>query len=972
MACISGYTNDVYYSYFDCCGNLQTGIGPLYQSVCVDQTLSGSAVGVYLDPLSACTQNCNTGPLSYNFITSGNCGTISAGTITVNVYGGSQPYTIDNVSPGSISAQTNASQFVFTGLTGGTYVFRINDSLGLQNSEVYFNAVISECYTATVTSVTGTTCGLSNGAMVVNSTSTSAPYKLVINKDGNFNSILDATSLPYTVTGLDDGIYDVLVYDYGFTTARTENVIISGSTGIDYGFWVVNAANCVTNGGKAAVTGTTGTGPFTYLWSNGQTGQLATGLTQGVLSVLVTDYYGCTTEKQVLIGQALPLGVGLTTATNPSCTGSDGSLTFNLTGGTAPFYYSANTGTVGYTLSNSFTLNNLASGSYVVNIRDANFCELVVGGFLISENGFYNVSNTITNSVCNQNSGKISTTLTGTFGNYIYALTGLTTNEVRNTVSTNQTNVFENLPNDTYMLFISGQNTTCIYSETIVVSSQEKFSVNVSLTGSTCGAPNGVAMINVGTGYTNWDTGNGLLDYSLSNGQQVYDINLTAFTYTNLAAGTYTLNVTDESNCTVSKTFTITLGGTLNSSILTNNCQGGGAGSANVIIFGGEPPFTYIWSNNVPIGETGNTVNNLTGGTYSVEVVDGSGCTKYHNFTIDCTSVLVTGNTDYSICSSQFTTTTGTKRGISEMLSEGFLDLTTGYTNCILNSVTLNCNITLNGIDYSQSFVIANDEIWRESIETILASIPEVGSYNVNLLNNTLTIKSNCTNGEIDPIGNSEFVLELEINYDISCEGILPSPTPSPTAAPYPLFLVKGCCPSVGNGIMGLPAVFATGTRIVGTNGKCYQKSSASVGPATLTWDGGTTYVDCPTCLSVHPCPTPTPTATPTPTPTPTGMPSYTTWYGTGNMVSQPYAGLACSEVNCSTQFYTTGSTLNVGDVIYLNTALTTNIGGLAVNYGPSSGGWGVMFLSNDCPIVGSRTITKVNNLGKIILKYTC
>ena len=86
MACISGYTNDVYYSYFDCCGNIQTGIGPLYQPVCADQALSGSAIGVYLDPLSACTQNCNTGPLSYNFTTSGNCGTVSAGTLTLNVY----------------------------------------------------------------------------------------------------------------------------------------------------------------------------------------------------------------------------------------------------------------------------------------------------------------------------------------------------------------------------------------------------------------------------------------------------------------------------------------------------------------------------------------------------------------------------------------------------------------------------------------------------------------------------------------------------------------------------------------------------------------------------------------------------------------------------------------------------------------------------------------------------------------------
>jgi hypothetical protein len=101
-------------------------------------------------------------------------------------------------------------------------------------------------------------------------------------------------------------------------------------------------------------------------------------------------------------------------------------------------------------------------------------------------------------------------------------------------------------------------------------------------------------------------------------------------------------------------------------------------------------------------------------------------------------------------------------------------------------------------------------------------------------------------------------------------------------------------------------------------------------------------------------------------------MPSYTTWYGTGNMVSQLYSNIACTEIDCSTQVYTPGSTLNVGDVIYLDTALTTNIGGLAVNYGPASAGWGVMFLSNDCPIVGTRTVVKVNNIGKILSKSTC
>lgn len=909
MACISGYTNDVYYSYFDCCGNIQTGIGPLYQPVCADQSLSGSAIGVYLDPFSACTQDCNTGPLSYNFTTSGNCGTVSAGTLTLNVYGGFPDYTVDNIVPGSLSPQTFSSQAIYTGLTGGTYVFRINDSQGIQNNEIFFNAIISECFEATITDVDGTNCGLDNGQFFVSASSISSPFKLALYKNGLFSQFIETSSLPYQFTGLDEGIYDVTVYDFGLGTAKTENVVISASTAVDYGFWVVNAANCVTNGGKAAVTGVTGTGPYTYLWSDGQTSQLATGLTQGIYSVQVTDFYGCVTEKQVLIDQAQPLGVGNITSINPSCTGNDGSVTVDLTGGTAPFFYSANTGTVGYTLSNSFTLTNLPSGSYNLFIRDANFCPLNTSVYLVAQNGIYNVVNTVTNSICNQNSGSIYTTFNGPYAtSFLLGLTGQTTNEIRNINTANQNYLFQNLPNDTYTLVISGQNGTCTYTDTVTVNSQEKFSVNVSTTGATCGSPSGNALVTVGTGYTNWQTG-GVLDYVLSNGQQIYDISLTSFTYNNLTAGQYTLSVTDEDNCTVTSDFIITQGGYLNSILLFNDCQFGNDGSATVVIFDGEPTFTYDWSPNIPVGQSGSTISGMSGGSYYVTVTDSSGCTNYHTFEIDCTSTLVTGSTTYNLCSSDFVTTSGTKRGISEMLSEGYLDLTSGYTNCILNSADLTCSITINGSAYTQSFIVTNDITWQQTIESILSTIPQVGSYSVDLLNNKLTIKSNCVNGSLDPIGNANFLLELDIDFDISCEDIIPTPTPTPTPSPTP---------------------------------------------------------------TATPTPTPTPSPTPTATPTPTPTFASVQWFGSYNRYPSAQSGNACSESNCSVNYYTTGATINNGDIIYLDPALTINAGSTAQNYPPAQGGWGFMYLDTTCPPSSPRNVFRLNNLGVVSDKYTC
>ena len=50
---------------------------------------------------------------------------------------------------------------------------------------------------------------------------------------------------------------------------------------------------------------------------------------------------------------------------------------------------------------------------------------------------------------------------------------------------------------------------------------------------------------------------------------------------------------------------------------------GASNGSLTVTVSGGTPPYTYLWS---PNGETSNTINSLSPGTYSVKVTDSLGC----------------------------------------------------------------------------------------------------------------------------------------------------------------------------------------------------------------------------------------------------------------------------------------------------------------------------------------------------------
>lgn len=109
------------------------------------------------------------------------------------------------------------------------------------------------------------------------------------------------------------------------------------------------------------------------------------------------------------------------------------------------------------------------------------------------------------------------------------------------------------------------------------------------------------------------------------------------------------------------------------------------------------------------------------------------------------------------------------------MLNEGYLDITSGYTGCSLNSAQLTCEVEINGSTYTQTFYttttlndVPQDTLWQTTIEDILSGILQVQSYEINLLNNTLTIYSNC-DGDDDPLSDADFSLSLSIVYDVVC-----------------------------------------------------------------------------------------------------------------------------------------------------------------------------------------------------------
>ncbi|HTB30582.1 MAG TPA: gliding motility-associated C-terminal domain-containing protein, partial [Bacteroidia bacterium] len=127
-----------------------------------------------------------------------------------------------------------------------------------------------------------------------------------------------------------------------------------------------------------------------------------------------------------------------------------------------------------------------------------------------------------------------------------------------------------------------------------------------------------------GTATANPSGGNAPYTYSWSNGQTIQ-------TATGLCAGSYTVNVTDNTGCSSSTTVTITSPLPLSTAITTNTiyCHNSCDGVAIVNVSGGTSPYTYMVSsmssNNTYYTDT---ISNLCPGvTYTITIEDSNKCT---------------------------------------------------------------------------------------------------------------------------------------------------------------------------------------------------------------------------------------------------------------------------------------------------------------------------------------------------------
>ncbi|WP_026991900.1 T9SS type A sorting domain-containing protein, partial [Flavobacterium subsaxonicum] len=177
-----------------------------------------------------------------------------------------------------------------------------------------------------------------------------------------------------------------------------------------------------------------------------------------------------------------------------------------------------------------------------------------------------------------------------------------------------------------YSVLITDAN-GCTLTKNVTITQPAAITIGMTKTSVVCnGEGNGTATANAAGG-----TGPYTYSWSPAGG--------TAATATGLAAGVYTVFVTDANGCTATRNVTIVQPTALTATTSQVNilCNEGTTGAATVTATGGTGAYTYAWS---PSGGTSATANGLVAGTYSVVVTDANGCTVTQSVTITQTSAI--------------------------------------------------------------------------------------------------------------------------------------------------------------------------------------------------------------------------------------------------------------------------------------------------------------------------------------------
>lgn len=589
-------------------------------------------------------------------------------------------------TPATASTQTTSVSYA----TAGNYTAYLvidGDCEGQIIDSV--QVTITDGPTSTSTA-TDPSCAGNDGQIDVVATGGATPYQYSNDGGSTFQS-------GASFTGLSAGTYNIVVEDANGCQG-TETVTVNAGSGS----LTVNSTptdpSCAGNDGQIDVTASGGATPYTYSIDGGstfQSGASFTGLAANTYNIVVQDNNGCQGTATVTLTATTGSVTASAATTDPSCGNSDGQIVVTAGGGATPYTYSVDGGS---TFQSTGTFTGLAVGSYSIVVEDANGCQGTATATLANSSG-PSVSASGTDASCNgMTDGTISVTATGGTSPYTYSIDGSTFGA---------SSTFSNVAAGSYTVYVN-DNGSCQGTTTVTINEPTAVTHVATVTDATCGNSNGSIAVTASGGSSPYT-------YSMNSGTPTG-----TGSFTGLAAGSYTIQATDNNGCS-STVSTETVGGatgpSLTTSVTDETCMSAN-GQIIVNATGGTTPYQYS-NDGGSTYQSSSVFTGLSASTYAVIVQDGAGCTSTTNTTITNSggfTLIVNPSAGQTICegNSANISASGAGTGATYSWDQG---LGTGSSHTV--SPTVTTTYTVQATDQAGCTESASTTITVETIPTV-------------------------------------------------------------------------------------------------------------------------------------------------------------------------------------------------------------------------------------------------------------
>ncbi|MEC7864287.1 MAG: SprB repeat-containing protein, partial [Bacteroidota bacterium] len=478
----------------------------------------------------------------------------------------------------------------------------------------------------------------------------------------------NTVQLTDSVVNLHAGIYTVTVFDDRSCTASATfdldsitNTFIPDS--VDFSVTYISCYGLYD--GSININSIAGSnyGPYSYNWTGPPpfvsiNSNFINGLYEGNYAVTIQDALGCTMIFDIDIDQPDKLEFGVAYTVNESCVGTtgsscNGSVVLNIDGGTSPYFYDNSfSGAFPIVPANQVTvvndtlMSNFCNGVYNIDITDNNGCQ----GFVAVGASFTaNVGSDV--QVVNPGIDPFVTPTTSCFNTadgiaWVYG-----PNSIFNyTWESSNSGAPSGIVLDTGV--ISNNFAPGHYWLVAHYADAASFGINYSA----CDVPYSFTvdpgnMINSGGVVTNttcYGDTDGAIDLTPNGDAPLFTIlwdTLTSIPVANytledqlqLAAGIYTVSITDADGCVLVESFSVNEPTPIIANFINLDnvsCNGWADGQVTVLVDpnSGHGSFSYSWNTSPP--QTGDVASTLSGGIYTVTVTDALGCSADFNVTI--------------------------------------------------------------------------------------------------------------------------------------------------------------------------------------------------------------------------------------------------------------------------------------------------------------------------------------------------